>query len=264
MRSFSVWVAALIAILPVGEAGSQQPLAENDAVAGIFTAEGVDATLVVATAAGRILHVYNEPRAKTRFSPASTFKIPNTLIGLDSGSVSSSDSTFIWDGKDRGVSAWNRDHTLKSAFAVSCVWCYQQIAREVGAARYESALADIDYGNQQVGEQVDQFWLNNDLQISAIEQIAFLRNVYNYSLPFANEHVDILKDIMLVEETPDYVLRAKSGWTGGELAVGWYVGFVEKGEDAWLFAMNMKMERAEQAPLRRDLTVRSLQAIGIL
>lgn len=199
-----------------------------------------------------------------RFSPASTFKIPNTLIALDAKVVDSKDTLFRWDGTDKGLQQWNSDQTLESALRVSCVWCYQEIARKVGKEKYESVLAQIDYGNQTVGSDVERFWLNGDLQISAAEEISFLRRLYDYELPFQQEHVDVLKDIMLIEENDQYSLYAKSGWATTTPQVGWFVGFVEKGTQTWFFAMNMQVDNREQVSLRQELTLSSLRALGII
>ncbi len=199
-----------------------------------------------------------------RFSPASTFKIPNTLIALDTNVVESKDTLFVWDGTDKGLQQWNSDQTLESALRVSCVWCYQEIARQVGSEKYESVLAHIDYGNHSTGSHVELFWLNGDLRISAAEQIAFLRRLYNYELPFRRDHVDVLKDIMQVETNAEYSLYAKSGWATMTPQVGWYVGFIEKGPQSWFFAMNMQVDRKEQVALRKQLTIDSLRALGII
>ena len=234
-----------------------------DAVADVFATEDLVGTIVVESADGKTRHVHNQERANTRFSPASTFKIPNTLIALDAAIVTSASSQFTWDGTTRWVAAWNSNQTLESAFKVSCVWCYQEMARQIGRNTYISELAQIDYGNGIVGDHADQFWLNGDLQISASEQIEFLRKLYNYSIPYRREHVDIVKAIMLTEQSTDYDIYAKTGWAGPEPHVGWYVGYVEKNNETWLFAMNMRMDRADQASLRKELTIRSLQALGI-
>ena len=235
-----------------------------EAIAEVFAAENIKGTLIVADADGNHLHVFNEDRSREQFSPASTFKIPNTLIALKADVVMSKESPFTWDGTAKGREAWNKNHTLESAFAVSCVWCYQEIARDVGSDRYVVDLAGLDYGNQEIGERVDMFWLNGDLKISAVEQIEFLSAMLNYDVPYTHEHVDLVKEIMLIEKTDDYSLYAKAGWTGPGLHTGWYVGYVETGDDVLLFAMNIEMDKAEQAGLRKELTVRSLQALGIL
>jgi len=236
-----------------------------DSVADVFQSQGVEGTLVVASPDGTVFHVHNDKRSKRQLSPASTFKILNTLIALDTGVVSSKDSEFQWDGTQRGLAAWNKDQTLQSAFKVSCLWCYQEIARKVGENRYKLALAESQYGNQLIGDHVDHFWLNGELQVSAREQVIFLGRLLNNSFQFRGEHVELLKSIMRDEQSPaDYTIYAKTGWTGSELAVGWYVGYVEKGDDIWLFAMNMRMESAEQASLRKQLTIQSLQVLDII
>ncbi|MDA0680732.1 MAG: class D beta-lactamase [Proteobacteria bacterium] len=252
-----LWIGTMIASAASGDT-------IVDPVGDIFQSEGVTGTLVIASFDGEIRHVYNEERSTVRLSPASTFKIFNTLIALDSGIVSTKESLFKWDGTDRGIPAWNRDQTLQSAFRVSCVWCYQEVARRVEGRRYIAELESVGYGNQRVGDRVDQFWLNGDLQISAVEQVDFLRHLVDYSIPYRREHIDIVKEIMQDEESAEYTLHAKTGWAGAGLGVGWYVGYVQRNDQTWLFAMNMQMDRAEQAPLRKDLVIRSLRALGIL
>ena len=242
----------------------QQATSETDALAAVFSQRSVEAAMIIESLDGDVRHVYNESRANTRFSPASTFKLPNTLIALDRGIVDSKDSVFEWDGEDRGVAQWNRDQTLASALQVSCVWCYQEIAREVGHEHYRRVLSAIQYGNGHTGDEVDQFWLNGDLEISAQEQIAFLRDLVRDVLPFEAAHVDTLEDIMIVDESDAYTLHAKSGWTGADLAVGWYVGFVKTGNDTYLFAMNMHLDNAEAASLRKELALQALAAVSII
>ena len=254
----------LVAIVMIGGTSHVAFGQGVDVVADVFTAENIVGTLVVATVDGTPVHVFNEDRSSIQFSPASTFKIPNTLISLDAGVVSSKTTPFTWDGAEKGRAAWNKDQTLESAFRVSCVWCYQEMARDVGSERYVTDLNSMAYGNQNIGERVDMFWLNGDLLISAKDQIDFLSAMVNYDVPYSREHVDLIKDIMLVEQTADYAIHAKAGWTGPGLYTGWYVGYVEKNDAVWLFAMNMHMDRAEQSGLRKELTVRSLRALGII
>jgi len=235
-----------------------------DPVSEVFRAEEITGTFVAESIDGEISYFHNESRATTRFSPASTFKIPNTLVALNFGVVESKSSTFTWDGVDKGLERWNSNQTLETAFKVSCVWCYQHVARVIGRDKYESALAELGYGNQSVGEQVDLFWLDGSLAISAIEQVSFLRKLYNYDVPYQREHVDILRTIMVDQQTEQYTIYAKTGWAVTEPQVAWYVGFVELEDGAWLFAMNMQVDGPEQAALRQELAIRSLRALGII
>jgi len=241
-----------------------EPASPGEKLDTVFAEHGVVGTLVVESLQGDRTYVHNPTRASVRFSPASTFKIPNTLIALREGVVESKDSRFTWDGTDRGLPQWNRDQTLESAFQVSCVWCYQEIARKVGADTYRAALRDLNYGNRETGDEVDQFWLNGALTISAWEQIEFLRSLVNGETGDPPASIELVKDIMLVEESDTWSLHAKTGWTGARLGVGWYVGYVETGDDTWLFAMNMRLTEASQAGLRQELTVEALRALGII
>ena len=230
----------------------------------VFHDDKVIGTLVVESLMGERTFIHNPGRASMAYSPASTFKIPNSLLALGFGVINSESSEFEWDGADKGLVQWNQDQTLESAFRVSCVWCYQEIAREVGAARYRGALRDLNYGNREIGDRVDMFWLNGDLKISAWGQIEFLRSFYREETGHKAADIDIVKGIMLVERTDTYSLHAKSAWTGAALHIGWYVGYVTTVDNIWLFAMNMDMEAASQAPLRHDITIQALQALDII
>jgi len=255
--------ASVFLALLFGNTATPLNASTDDQIAVLFQEEQVIATMVVTSADGSEVLVYNGDRARARFSPASTFKILNTLVALDAGVIASGSSTFEWDGTDRGLDAWNQDQTVRSAFKVSCVWCYQEIARSVGRNKYQSALAGVGYGNQQVGENVDQFWLDGSLQVSALEQVEFLNRLYANALPYRAPHIAELKAIMLEEQTPRYALYGKTGWTGPALQTGWYVGFIEVGVDTWFFAMNMEMARADQAYLRKQLVLSALGILGI-
>ena len=264
MRNITRFSFLAIAITVSGSAIGQASGSQLEAVTELFLSRNIVATLVVASPNAEVAHVYNKSRSIERFSPASTCKIPNTLIALDTNVVESKETEFRWDGTDKGLPQWNSNQTLESALKVSCVWCYQEIARMVGSEKYESVLARIGYGNHSTGSQVDLFWLNGDLLRAASEQVDFLRRLYNYELPFRDEHVDELKDIMLVEKSARYSLYAKSGWATTTPQVGWYVGFVETDTQTWFFAMNMQVDTREQVGLRKELTLASLQALGII
>jgi beta-lactamase class D len=256
-------ILLLAAVLAGQSSVAQSGKAATDIARDLFRSHDIVATFAVASADGQVESVYNPERAAERFAAASTFKIPNTLIALDAGVVTSRDSTFTWDGRDRGLPFWNRDHTLASAIRFSCVWCYQEMARQVGREKYAEELARMDYGNQFLGDTPDRFWLNGDLKISALEQIRFLRKLFNDELPYRREHVDLLKEIMLVEEGEGYRIHAKTGWTGAAVTpqVGWYVGFMEAGAKTWLFAMNMQVDREADLPLRIEITKEALQTL---
>ncbi|MEM9665021.1 MAG: penicillin-binding transpeptidase domain-containing protein, partial [Bacteroidota bacterium] len=177
-----------------------------------FEAAGVSGTFVLYDpVAGRTL-VHNPERAAEPFLPASTFKILNALIALETGAAADTATVVPWDGVERSIAAWNRDHTLASGFRNSTVWYYQEMARRIGAERMQDYVQRADYGNGDIGGGLDVFWLMGDLRITALEQVAFLERLHRRELPFSPATMDAVSGIMIEDQGPDYVLRAKTGW----------------------------------------------------
>jgi beta-lactamase class D len=213
---------------------------------------------------------HNPQRNQTNFPVASTFKILNSLIALDTGVITDELALLTWDGISRTLPTWNRDLNLRESYKLSAVWFYQVLARRVGYDRMQEWLTKVDYGNQTIGEKenIDQFWLNGKLQITPQEQVQFLRHLYKNELPFSERTVGIVKDIMINEKTPEYTIRAKTGWFGFEndsvQNIGWYVGYVEKGDNVYFFATNIDIRNQQDANARLELTRRCFKDLQVL
>jgi beta-lactamase class D len=188
---------------------------------------------------------YNQPQAKEGFTPASTFKICNTLIGVETGVITDENFSLPWDGIVRN-SVWDQDHDLQKAFSNSTVWFYQEIARRIGDKRMNQWLTGTNYGNADMTGGIDQFWLTGALRITPMEQIEFLEKLHNNTLPFSQRAMDITKSIMMAKDTLDYTLYGKSGWgSQGSKEIGWFVGFVKKGEQVYYFSNCVQTESAK-------------------
>lgn len=188
--------------------------------------------------------IYDRKRADQRFLPASTFKIPNALIALDLGVVKDENELFKWDRKPRLRKEWEKDLTLQEALRVSAVPVFQDIARRVGNERMQKGVQRLGYGNQDIRGGIDQFWLSGNLRISAMEQIAFLRKLHGGLLGVSPVAQDVVKRMLIVDNAPTHVLRAKTGTViRATKPVGWWVGWVERRTDTGtrtvFFAMNM-------------------------
>lgn len=239
--------------------------AEDPAIADVFSKAGVIGTLLIeSTRTGRRF-VHNDSRTQQAFTAASTFKILNTLIALEEGVITGANAVIPWDGTRYEISDWNNDQTLESAFKVSCVWCYQALARRVGASKYPAYLHRAKYGQLRESFDGTQFWLDGSLTISAVQQVAFLKQLVQRSLPYRARSYDTLKTIMLVAATPGYRLYAKTGWAASaKPRIGWYVGYVEAAGDTWLFALNIDTRSAADLPLRKQIAMDALRTKGIL
>jgi beta-lactamase class D len=235
--------------------------AEDPDLARLFLTPGVEGTLIIDSLDGKKTYVYNEARSQERFSPASTFKILNTLIALEEGAIKNEKEVIKWDGKKRGLEAWNKDQTLETAFPVSCVWFYQELARRIGNEKYITHLKKIEYGNQKAGPEVTTFWLNGELKISTKEQIDFLKRLYEEKIPYERSHIQTLKKIMIAEENPQYTIRAKTG-TNSQLA--WYVGYIETPPKVWFFAMNIEIKKKGDEAFRKEIIMEALKLKGII
>ena len=221
--------------------------------------------MVISSLDSKMNYVHNSHRSETRFVPASTFKIPNTLIALEEGAIKDEKEVITWDGKDKGFDTWNKDQTIETAFPVSCVWFYQELARRVGNEKYLTHLKMLGYGNEKTGPDVTTFWLEGDLKISAKEQINFLKKLYEESLPYSKGNMKLLKKVMIVEENPRFTIRAKTGWAmRGDPQQGWYVGYVETKGQIWFFATNLEIRKKGDDTFRKEITIAALKAKGIL
>lgn len=215
--------------------------------------EGNTGTFVLLDGQTGETFIHNPERAKTRFSPNSTFKIPNSLIALDTKVVETPSAVLKWDEKKHPrethvMDSWAADMNIKDAFKMSCVWFYKEIAEKVGQERMKQYLKEFNYGNQDISGGLTQFWLTSSLKISANEQVRFLKDLHErkYKLsPSTYEQAE--NEIFIEEKTPEYILRSKTGTgrPGTDEFRGWYVGYVTRGEKTWYFALNMDFKDKE-------------------
>jgi len=236
-----------------------------------FRQLGVDGSILIYDLNKNLTYQYNPQRNTTPFLPASTFKIPNSLIALETGVIPHELFVLTWDGIERAVPSWNRDLNMKEAIKLSAIWFYQVLARRIGHEQMQTWVTKIGYGNQKIGskEDIDKFWLKGELRITPQEQIQFLRRLYDNDLPFSEHSLSIVKDIMILEQTPDYIIRGKTGWVGFPEQtvfpqVGWFVGYLEKNKNAYFFATNIDMRSNGDASKRIELTRHCLKDLGLL
>lgn len=208
--------------------------------------------------------------AKKETLPASTFKIINSLIALETGVIEDENVVFEWDGVERSIDVWNANTDLKNAFKNSTVWYYVALAEKIGKHRYAAYLKKCGYGNDKInsGKGAD-FWNYGDFGVTPVNQIKFLKNLYEEKLPFSKRTYDIVKRIMIVETTDDYVIRAKTGWTqySGQ-DTGWWVGYLEKENDVYFFATrvqkNLETPNKKFSECRKTITKSVLKKLNII
>src|SRR5690606_11159013 len=226
---------------------------------------GVVGTFVVYDVTADKLIGHARARAETRYIPASTFKIPHSLIGLSVGAVKDVNEVLPFGGKPQPFKSWEQDMSLRDAIKISNVPIYQELARRISLSRMKKQLGKIKYGNGKIGEVVDNFWLVGPLEISAEEQVRFLARLAEGTLPFAETVQQQVRDITLLEQQGDWALHGKTGWASdSEPEIGWWVGWVAKQGKVYSFALNLDMVTANDAEKRIELGKASLKLLGVL
>lgn len=202
---------------------------EKEEIGNHFKKYGIaDACFIMRDHTHEEIYYFNQERCIKRFSPASTFKIFNSLAALESATAPDDKYLIPWDSVVR-LPEWNKDMTLREAFKASNVGYYQELARRIGKDYLQHYLDTVQYGNKRIGPKVDEFWLNDTLLISADEQLGFVKKLYFDELPFSERSQRIVRSMMLQEDTPDYKLYYKTGvGISGDSTVYWVVGFTEK------------------------------------
>lgn len=214
----------------------------------------------------------NPALSAQRFSPCSTFKIYNTLIGLELGLIKGADAPwYTWDGIRRAIDGWNQDLTLRQAFRVSAVPAYHILARQIGAERMKKYIYAINYGTKDISAGIDIFWLDppgvSPIMISADEQVALLNKLLDGKLPFAKKNIAILRDVMEVARTEKGTLYGKTGSGSnvyGKNCLGWFVGFLESNGTTYVFACTITGEKNATGKVARTIVEDVLKSKNLL
>jgi beta-lactamase class D len=210
--------------------------------------------------------VYNMAIDTQRVLPASTFKIVNSLIGIETGKIVDENMVIKWDGIKRSHKDWNKDMDMKEAFKVSCVPYYQEVARRIGRDTMQLWIDSLHYGNQKIGDKIDTFWLDNSLKISPDEQLGLVQRLYFSQLPFQKRTQQIVNDVMLRESNTLYKLSYKTGlgYDENHNEIAWVVGWVEENMHPYFFVTQVRSSdpNIDMVKVRMDITKNILKQYG--
>lgn len=245
------------------------PPRERPELRSYFERERITGGLALLDTASGETSCSDVERCQASYLPASTFKIANTIIALETGIVEDAETVLPWDGAPRELEEWNAKLTLREAIRTSCVPCYQDIARKIGQARMNDWLVKLDYGNHDATGGIDEFWLGGGLRITPLEQLAFLRRLAEGKLPISERTREIVLDLITLDVGPEHQLLGKTGLVTqehGRKELGWFVGYVELGARRVYFATTVDSHPADVdlIPVRRRVTEAALTGIGAL
>jgi len=256
---------AAIALIARGRAPLAAGSTERADLDAVFAENGVAGTFVLYDAATDHLTLINAKRAERRFVPASTFKIANTIIALETGVVKDENEIIPYGGQPQPFKTWEKDMSMREAIALSAVPIYQELARRIGLERYREWLPRLDFGNRQTGTIVDTFWLDGPLEISAVEEARFVARLAQQKLDASIRSQSIARDIIRLESRDGKILYGKTGWRFSSAPnLGWWTGWVEQNGKISAFSLNIDMPAATDAPKRVAIGKTMLSKLGVL
>lgn len=216
---------------------------------------------------GAVQPILRQGACDTRVSPASTFKIAISLMGYDSGILTSQTEPKLpfHEGYADWMPAWRQDTTPQSWIRDSVVWYSQRVTEQLGAERFRHYVDAFDYGNRDLrgrpgrNDGLTRAWLSASLRISPDEQAAFLSRMIEGVLPVSAGAVAQTRDLLDagVQEGGWRVYGKTGGGllpAGGEAPdrkrpFGWYVGWVENGARKVVFVHLVTFEGRMERPV---------------
>ena len=238
----------------------------DDSLKKYFDENKVTGTFGLFDNGGGNFTIYNLSRYRdSAYLPASTFKIVNSLIGLQTGRIYNENMVIKWDGIMRSNPAWNKDLTMTEAFKLSAVPYYQEVARRIGKDTMQIWLDSLHYGTQKIRTRIDTLWLDNSLKIKPDEQLGLVKKLYFSQLPFDKRPQAIVRKVMLQESNANYQLSYKTGlgYKENGNAIGWMVGWIEENRHPYFFVLNVEAPHdADVAAARMNILKGILKGMG--
>ena len=240
----------------------------DDSLEQYFKQNNTEGTFAIYNNAQGNFNIYNLARYKdSAFQPASTFKIVNSLIGLQTGKIVNDKMVIPWDGVKRNIETWNQDLTMEQAFKFSALPYYQEVARRIGKETMQLWLDSLSYGTKKINGPIDSFWIDNSLKITSDEELGFVKKLYFHQLPFNKTTMDIVKKVMVQESNSNYTLAYKTGWGYKEngKALGWVVGWIEENKHPSFFVLNLEGKNdIDMVTIRKNILMSCLNKLGYL
>jgi beta-lactamase class D len=208
----------------------------------ILAEQDLKGTILVFDAKNKTYYSNNFQLAEKGYLPASTFKIVNAIIALETNVLKDENDSLRWDGQKRAFESWEKNMTVREAFQASCLPCFQEVARHIGVKRMKAYLNKLHYNNMDVNAStIDNFWIEGKSQVTPFEQIDFLQRLFTKKLPILNSTHEKMLRIFEKENTSSYRYFGKTGWSqDNDHNNGWFVGMVDKKPDAYYFALNVE------------------------
>lgn len=237
-------------------------------------------TVLADAANGTIL--YQDGECDRAMPPASTFKIPISLMGYDSGFLRDQTNPTLpfKEGYPDWREEWRTDIDPTTWMKESVVWYSQVITQSLGMEKFKAYVQAFGYGNEDVsGDKgknngLTRSWLSSSLRISPLEQIEFVGKIVNRQLPVSGHAYEMTEAILgRYDLANGWIVRGKTGagfsvnadgTPDRQRPFGWYVGWADKGDRTILFArlaVHSKPQKMSPGMGTRDELLEQLPAL---
>ncbi|MBL7749268.1 MAG: class D beta-lactamase [Chitinophagaceae bacterium] len=242
-------IVYLLLLVVLVQSCSPNNIKEDKSLKKYFDENKVEGCFALMNNASGKFTVHNFGRYRdSSYTPASTFKIINSLIGLQTGKIVNDSMVIKWDGVKRWNDDWNKDINMYEAFRISSVPYYQEVARRIGKEQMQYWLDSLKYGAKsdtslfKISSAIDTFWLDNTLKVTPDQELGVVKQLYFNQLPFFKTYQETVKRAMLFENNTNYRLGYKTGWGFKENGdpVGWIVGWIEENNHPYFFVLNIE------------------------
>jgi len=221
--------------------------------------EGKKGTFVLYDTNKQKYTIYNEDMARKRVSPCSTYKIAMALNGLEEGVITGNKNKMSWDGVTNPFEEWNKDQNLDSAMKNSVNWYFKNIDKKLSIREIRDFLNKTDYGNKSVIYDKENYWLENSLEISPLEQVIFLNRVVNNDFGFSDENIYTVLNSLKISDC--IYGKTGTGMVNGKIVGGWFVSLVESQNNRYVIATRVEYATGAEA---EDITMNILDKMNIL
>jgi len=158
------------------------------------------------------------------YAPLNTFFAIPTLIGLDKGYIK---------------------HDTISWVSLDSVNYYNALIEKIGRPAILKIVDSLHYGKGIVSNDLNSFWKNGSLVITADEQLGFIKKLYFGQLSFQKKSQNIFKKMILKEDNANYQLSYILGSDKTTVPSFWILGYVEENKHPYFFVMHLETKNTQ-------------------
>ena len=226
---------SIVLIVMVAFGCTPNNVKSDPAIAKILDSAGLQGTCALLENSTELFTIHNLSSYKdSAFAPLNSFFIVPALVGIDKGYITHDSSSWV-----------SMDSTVS----------YTNLIQKIGRAEIMKAIDSLHYGKGIVSAQLDKFWSDNSLNITADEQLGLIKKLYFNELYFQKRSQEIFKKMILREDNANYKLSYIAAADPSQDNACWITGFVEENKHPFFFVLHTN------AKSNTDILNKNVQAL---